>query len=212
MAILALASGRNMWQTYSVCREGRSGFEESHTSFGNMDGQEEVLGKLQGVSKRDLLHLFLSSKCPEDLGCIRGEWNGILLNNNHVLTAVSRILTNSFFGRGRRWNGKAFYDSQIRQAGTNRFRSRDDLFKIETEHRFVYSIAPSRMDPRGSSVNLKYSKYQHLFSLWKTMVDELRMLQLPEKCPIEVLICMGCMGWSGGVLNASPFFLWRLKE
>eukprot|EP00977_Amphora_coffeiformis_P017591 scaffold5798_cov173-Amphora_coffeaeformis.AAC.5 len=210
VAILALASGRNMWQTYSICNivdDRHSG--ESCLSISNVASQEGVLRGLQEMPKRDLLYLFLSSESPKDLQPIKGEWNGILLNNNYVLTTVSRILTNSFFGWGRRWNGKAFYDGQV---GINRFRSKNDLSKMETEHRFDYSIAPSRIDPTRSSVTLKYSRYQKLFSLWKTMVDELRVLQLPEGSPIEVLICMGCMDWSGGMLNASPFCLWRLKE
>ena len=209
-AILAFASGRNMWQTFSICNGEDRPRDESWVSIGNVAGKEEVLRKLQEMPKRDLLHSFLSSECPKDLESIKGEWNGILLNNNVVLTTVSSILTNVFFGWGRRWNGKAFYGGQI---GVNRFRSKNNSCNMETEHRFDYSIAPSRLDPtRSSSVNLIYSKYQNLFSLWKTMVDELRVLQLPDECPIEVLICMGCMGWSGGMLNASPFCLWRLKE
>ena len=44
------------------------------------------------------------------------------------------------------------------------------------------------------------------------MVDELRVLKLPEDSSVEVMIGMGCMAWSGGMLNASPFCLWRHKD
>lgn len=207
-AVLAVASGRNMWQTYCICKDDRTKGEICPSAPANAESREDALAKLQEMPKRDLLYLFLSSESPKNLESIKGEWNGILLKNNFVLTTTTRILTNVFFGWGRRWNGKAFYDKQL---GTNRFRPKADSSKMETEHRFDYTVGPSRLDPTESSVNLIYTRHKTSFSPWKTMVDELRVLDLPEECPIEVMICMGCMGWSGGMLNASPFCLWRPK-
>ena len=210
-AVLALASGRNMWQAYSIChahdREDGGG---SCPSIGNVSSQEEVLSKLQSMPKSDLLKLFLSSEPPASHEeSIKGEWNGILLHNNLVLTTVTNFITNTLFGMGRKWNGKAFYEEN---KGINRFHAKADSSSIQTEHRFDFSIAPSRLDPKSSSVILIYNKYQNLFSPWKAMVDELRVLKLPQDSSVEVMICMGCMGWSGGMLNASPFCLWRPKR
>ena len=212
-AVLALASGRNMWQTYSICNAHDSQQEEQDASclsvMDNVSSQEKVLERIQSMPRNELLELFLSSDPPTSLESINGEWNGILLNNNIVLTTVTNFLTNGLFGMGRKWNGKAFYKGQ---QGTNRFHSKADPSTIQTEHQFDFSIAPSRLDPnKSSSVMLIYSKYQNLFSLWKTMVDELRVLKLPGDSSVEVMICMGCMGWSGGMLNASPFCLWRSR-
>lgn len=205
-AVLAFASGRNMWQTYSICHADQT---ERASFIGDVSTQQDVLNKLESMPKGDLLKLFLSSKPPASEDSIQGEWNGILLRNNLVLTTVTKFLTNGLFGKGRKWNGKAFYDNG---QGINRFHANPDSYITQTEHRFDYKIAPSKLDPKLSSVSLSYSKYQNLFSLWKTMVDELRVLRLPEDSPVEVMICMGCMGWSGGMLNASPFCLWRPKR
>ena len=181
-AVLALASGRNMWQTYSICNAHDNQQQEQGASclsvMDNVSSQENVLERIQSMPRNELLELFLSSDPPTSLESINGEWNG-----------------------------KAFYKGR---QGTNRFHSKADPSTIQTEHQFDFSIAPSRLDPnKSSSVMLIYSKYQNLFSLWKTMVDELRVLKLPGDSSVEVLICMGCMGWSGGMLNASPFCLWR---
>lgn len=186
-----------------------------------------ILRNLQSLSRHDLLQTFLASAPPTSLESIQGEWNGILLNNNAVLTTVTAFLTHALFGRGRTWNGKAFCfvpnkeDNGTKLGGVNRFQastasssSREKCTDtIETEHCFDYDISPSRLDSQqgGLSVNLVYNHYQGPLSPWKTMRDELRVLALPENSPIEVMICVGWMAWSGGVYNASPFCLWRVK-
>ena len=212
-AVLALASSRNIWQAFSLCRAHSNHVHRSSaflSLFEDVDvsDEDQVLTTLQSLPRRDLIKLFLSSTAPSNVQDIQGEWNGILLKNNAVLTTVTGFLTNGLFGKGRKWNGKAFNDNLL---GANRFHSNSESEQSEKEHRFDYSIAMSKLDPSSSCVNLNYSNYQSLLSLWKTMVDELRVLPLSEECPIEVLICMGCMGWSGGMLNASPFCLWRYR-
>jgi hypothetical protein len=46
------------------------------------------------------------------------------------------------------------------------------------------------------------------------MIDEVRVLpcKLDDESEIEVLIGFGSMAWSGGVLNSSPFCLYRNKN
>ena len=80
----------------------------------------------------------------------------------------------------------------------------------DNEHLFQYTLCPSRFLNDGSkSILLKYSEYQGLFSLWKTMEDEVRILKPPTKGCDVILIGLGSMGWSGGFWNGAPFCLVR---
>jgi len=108
---------------------------------------------------------------------------------------------------GRNWNGKAFYDSG---EGINRFYSKSNNETAEKEHTFDYAVESSRLLPDTQSVILRYNKHQSFFSLWRTMMDEIRIL--PLLSDYEILIGMGCMAWSGGMLNASPFCLYRNRN
>ena len=97
--------------------------------------------------------------------------------------------------------------------GINRFHSKAASGTTENEHSFDSCIQPSRLndniDDSNSVVALTYSNYQAPLSLWKTMMDELRVVPMAEGSDGQVLIGLGCMAWSGGMLNASPFCLWR---
>lgn len=93
-----------------------------------------------------------------------------------------------------------------------------------TQHQFVYSIKASKLDGRPSIV-LDYSKRNSWLSPWKTMVDELREVEVivtddddkknfmkkRKSKKISVLLGMGSIGWSGGLLNCAPFILVREK-
>jgi len=180
---------------------------------------EEVVQDLKELSREELLLLFLSCEAPKDSNDITGEWNGGLLDNNGwIMTSVGDLLTNQLFSMGRTWNGKSFLGRET-SVGENRFRPRlrsDDLEKIEREHKFQYSLEPSRLNANSPSLTLKYSKYQGKLSLWNSMRDELRVLRLPQqegKKGGGIMIGMGCMAWSGafwrdGMMNCSPFCLW----
>lgn len=101
--------------------------------------------------------------------------------------------------------------------------------RIEEEHQFDTNVEASRLfsihttendDNSNQSVVIRYNKYQSFFSLWKTMIDEVRVLKYfddstlsnGDENAIEVMIGFGCMAWSGGVLNSSPFCLYRTKK
>lgn len=174
---------------------------------------------LQSLGRPQLLQVFLSSTPPQDLDVLDGEWNGLLLDNNgKIMTAVSNIMTHTFFGRGRRWNGKQFFYSGSSDPGKgiNRFvtptisssSSSASLSGtiVEKRHEFDFEIQESKLAPGSRSVRLVYNKYHRFLSPWHTMSDELRLVSAAET---DVLIGMGCMAWSGGMLNASPFCLWR---
>ena len=91
------------------------------------------------------------------------------------------------------------------------------VLKTEKEHQFEYDIDDSRLPPCNPCISIDYSKYQHDFSLWKSMKDEVRMLpsaiksasEHSEAVVYEVMIGLGSMTWSGGILNCSPFCLYR---
>ena len=131
-------------------------------------------------------------------------------------------MTNQLFGKNEPWNGKTFGASNV---GINRFvqtkkedsNEKNSSTSIRKTHNFAYTIQPSIFG--GSSIQLKYSPYQGNLSLWKTMVDELRIIKVP-KGKIErsnqqnngdntdyILLGMGSMAWSGGMYNCQPFCL-----
>lgn len=145
-------------------------------------------------------------------------------------------MTHVLFSRTREWKGKFFVpsngdgDSDTNDKslkGINRFlpRNRDNETSnlvlqnnAETEHSFDYSLTPSKLDSQNSLM-LRYYNYQSMFSLWKTMEDELRLIEVmvddikdkqqsPEKT--KVLLGIGKIGMFGGVWNGSPFLLQRV--
>jgi hypothetical protein len=161
--------------------------------------------ELQGLKRQDLLEVFRASYVPDNLSDIEGEWNGVILENNGlVMSSVTRFLTNGLFGRGRKWNGKAFFQQG---KGVNRFLSKNKHKSgIDQEHSFDYGIQPSALISEETSVMLVYNKYQSPASLWYTMKDEIRLIPHANG---QILVGLGCMAWSGGMLNGSPFCLWR---
>jgi len=79
----------------------------------------------------------------------------------------------------------------------------------------------------NKSICLNYSNYRSTpLSLWYTMKDEVRFVNVPIPIPTRpgqpepqhpqqqqsILIGLGSMLWSGGKLNCSPFLLWRVAE
>lgn len=181
-------------------------FIESDISQGVPQDETRVLVEiLQQMKRQDLLELFCQSSSPSSTLAL-GEYDGCLLDNNG-LTLVTQFLTNGLFGKGKRWSGKTFTSSN---RGINQFYSSKERNTVQ-QHSFSYDIGQSRLHPTKNSVRLDYSRDQEPWSLWKTMTDELRLVAL-LKDGGEVWIGMGCMAWSGGVWNSSPFCLYRQKD
>ena len=108
---------------------------------------------------------------------------------------------------GRRWNGKQFGVSAGQ--GINRFYPRQSTSTtMETEQIFDMSIRNSKLGTQDRSLVLDYTNYQFPLSLWRTMMDEIRIVPL-DGDP-RVLIGLGYMAWSGGRWNSSPFLLYRM--
>ena len=128
-------------------------------------------------------------------------------------TAVAHFITHNLFSNGRRWIGKSLHKSKSANAqGENRFVSKIDAERqrIAKDHSFDIIKNPSRLVPTKQAFVLNYAPYHSKFSLWNTMKDELLIVRKPSKWDGKggVLLGMGYMGWSGGYLNCSPFFLW----
>jgi hypothetical protein len=83
--------------------------------------------------------------------------------------------------------------------------------KTVSDHSFDFELAQSRFRPEQVSILVTYKENRGFLSPWKSMVDELRILPC-QSGTHDILIGMGCMGWSGGVLNSSPFCLYRRKK
>lgn len=134
-----------------------------------------------------------------------------------------RLGTNRF----RRYYNTDDYDSVIETGASQR-----DI--VTTQHQFDYLIEPSRIQRGTKSLITRYHRYQTLsfISPWYTMKDELRvvpnhvLLEILQKargdvggaaaastrsCPVDVLLGMGSMAWSGGALNSAPFCLIKSK-
>lgn len=112
--------------------------------------------------------------------------------------------------------GKSF--SAESSTGENRFLGKGDQKNIiSRKHAFDCVIQDSRVlgDESSSSMLLDYNPYQGRLSLWKTMVDELRILDITvyddDNSEMDVMIGLGWMGWSGGRWNCAPFCLYRRK-
>jgi hypothetical protein len=202
IVVLTLAGNvcRNMVQTVSISRNAAY-IDASSSIFPELSSPEVAVEKLRSLKRKELVQIFAASRVPSDLSEIEGEWNGCLLDNNG-LTTISSILTHQLFGLrvGRNWNGKAFRGNR---EGINRFTTKEGAGA--TEHAFEYSLQDSNIIGDSQSVRIDYWDYQSLFSLWKTMRDEVRFIP----GDVEVLLGMGSMGWSGGSRNCAPFCLWR---
>ena len=234
-AILALASGRNMLQTYRIVgRRGAVGATDVPPSSSLLDTttslfHKDILSTLPTLSRRELLELYLACEDPttvaKDLSRLQGVWHAQLLSNNVVLTAVSAFITHQLFGGGQRWAAKIFDKGGL--TGINGFcrstkKDKESTPVLQHRHAFDVSVQPSRLRPDLQSIQLRYHRRRcpkittthHLsFLLWTTMVDELRIVpvQEHEDASVEVLLGLGSLAWSGGVWNASPFVLWRNK-
>jgi len=182
----------------------------------------EVIRDLERMKRDELFTLFLSCVPPTELKQIQGEWDGLLLENNGlVMTKVGSFLSNTLFGRGRKWNGKAFLGVNPEESlasGTNRFLIQSDTQPSKTSifnnHNFDYCLKASTFGRQ--SIGLCYAKYQSLLSPWKTMKDEVRVLRMPSSETTNenggILIGVGWMAWSGGSLNCQPFCLIQSNE
>ena len=205
-AVLAAGSIQNMVETVATVHSEMTAAAAAATTTTittplRGTSTASVVQELRRMKRRDLLRLFqsCSTDSPEMTEPIMGDYDGILLDNNG-LTSVTGFLTNGLFGGGRTWNGKAF----LLDSGINRFHSG------RPTHSFDYSVGPSKLRPHKDAVRLDYSQYQLPWSLWKTMKDEIRVAAVLDDG--EVWIGIGCMAWSGGFWNASPFCLYRLYQ
>lgn len=77
-AVLALSSGRNVFQTIQV---GRQDSATKPSFFQPSDSTEAVISKAKSMKRKDLLELYFNSRGPTDLQEIKGEWDGCLLDN-----------------------------------------------------------------------------------------------------------------------------------
>lgn len=239
---LGSSSIANMFQTISLKQNHVTNRGITHLSFGNVETEGTTtsssateiltLSQVKSMKRNELIQLYLSSYCytPKDVLELKGDWDGELLDNNGVImTTISSILTNYLFSRNRHWKGKAFLHNQKKQSkdiftGINRFSPKIKPSPMEVEHSFDYSVTSSNLD--GSpSILLRYKEYQSSISLWNTMVDELRLIEVVvddddsakddvatrSKETKSVLLGIGSMAWSGGVWNASPFLLEKME-
>ena len=78
-AVLAVSCGRNMIQTVTVGRQDTSGIAGSN--FLPADSTESVVSKIQSMKRKELLELYFSSRGPQEMTEIEGEWDGCLLDN-----------------------------------------------------------------------------------------------------------------------------------
>jgi hypothetical protein len=117
---------------------------------------------------------------------------------------VTAVITHKLFGRGREWKGKVIRDDWT---GINRFAGAHGA--IETAHEFQYQIGTSQLDGTPSLQHDYTPFHGFVLSPWRSMKDELRWVDCSSG---KVMIGIGHFGWSGGVLNSSPFLLYTLSS
>jgi len=181
---------------------------------------KEIVVDLNRMKRGDLLKLFALCDAPQNRKEVCGSYDGTMLNNNIVLTAVSGFITNYLLGRNHGlWNGKSFGLNGI---GVNRFLSTqqpknvdssNEPLAVENEHHFDFKISPSERF-EGKAVSIIYEKYQPMLSPWKSMKDEVRILRRRSKRRSRegILLGLGSMGWSGSFWNSAPFCLVEVKK
>mmetsp|Transcript_11311 Transcript_11311/g.14891 ORF Transcript_11311/g.14891 Transcript_11311/m.14891 type:complete len:247 (+) Transcript_11311:25-765(+) len=227
-AVLTFCSVRNIVQTSLIVSDGQI---ESSVVLGmevqdrladvvNLDTSSEtpkhLLQELSGLSRKESVCLFAScsSAKVED---VEGEWNIMLLENNGVvMTNVASFMTEKLFSKGRLFLGKSF-STQSRK-GINLFQNSGEEMQY---HEFDFNLEESRLLPKdvppsaftGSScIALDYTAHQPILSLWKSMRDEVRPVPLPDSAGYQLMVGIGCMAWSGGLRNGTPFCLWRCTK
>lgn len=246
--LLGVASLRNMAETYYICSSSTIGtttgvatpsnnvnsnsileeyismnenINECNVAIPQHKTDRDVIHDLKQMPRRDLIRLFLHCDVPNDLSEVCGDWDGILLNNNYILTSVSNFITNQLFGINYSggWFGKTFEINKNTAStgiGENRFLSQtdgDSNKNIQNAHKFEYYKSKSKL--KGNGILLDYSRHQNMLSPWKTMKDEIRVLRRSDingKNDITILLGVGSMAWSGGFLNCQPFCLICSKE
>eukprot|EP01083_Nonionella_stella_P131573 399822_1 len=198
-ATVAIASIRNISETFSILHTDPSSSSSSsilsqYVSSSNTlaipnKSSKEIISDLEQLKRKELMELFLLCDAPtdEDMksnakakakdSCdsrYGGEWDGILMDNNEIMTPIASFITNSVFGirHGGKWAGKQLNFSSLSSSskddngsnnsnsnsnsnsniGINRFYSTQDNvdidIDIELEHSFAISIAPSSLRRR----------------------------------------------------------------
>lgn len=87
---LAVSSGQNMWQTYSMLHMvGESDTVQGPASCWDtnvLSSADSLVGHLRHCQRKDFLHLFLyGSTLPTLLQLQDGQWNATLLDNNGMI-------------------------------------------------------------------------------------------------------------------------------
>jgi hypothetical protein len=95
-AVLAMSSGRNMVQTWNLSRQNANPkTKESDDSITPFDTTATAICKMQAMKRKDLLQLYFSSRGPQNLEQVAGEWNGILLDNDSFVMVGPSSLASS---------------------------------------------------------------------------------------------------------------------
>jgi hypothetical protein len=95
-ATLALATGRNMLQTFQISRAHQETIDTKapwippslHRHLSDPDSTStavaanSVVSDLEKLTRKELVELFLTCQPPANAAEIEGEWNGVLLENN----------------------------------------------------------------------------------------------------------------------------------
>ncbi|GMI34299.1 hypothetical protein TeGR_g13079 [Tetraparma gracilis] len=154
-------------------------------------GLESIMGlrggdgprRLEDMSYRELREMWERGSKP-DVGSMRGVvFEGTLLRCRPLMSACSRFVTHVLWSGGRgRWLGKSIGAGG---GGENVFTGgRGRPFAVREEEREV--IFSYRAQGGGL--------------VWGSMTDRVRQVD-------GVLLGMGTLAWSGGMLNAAPFVL-----
>lgn len=80
-ATLAASSATNMYQTFQMMQSPNKSCDPA-LLFSDAESCSSVLRTLEGMDRKELLQVYMASEAPSNLDEVKGEWNGILLDNN----------------------------------------------------------------------------------------------------------------------------------
>ena len=104
--VLAVSSGRNMLQTATLSRSSARQEQEQQQQPLPLslplllpeDSTETVVSKIKSLKRKELLQLYFHSRGPQNLNEVKGEWDGLLLDNNSwVMVRTAHVLVSRRF-------------------------------------------------------------------------------------------------------------------
>lgn len=107
---LAFHSGRNMVETRQICasvgaiaKPGTTGPQATSVTNSRSSSAPTTVEGLQKMNRAELIELFMHHcEAPRGIEEIEGQWNGVLLKNNGLVSEFARTKTNELIAHANK--------------------------------------------------------------------------------------------------------------